>query len=245
EPGGFRADAEDLLPRFGLRLARGLRRGRFSAALGMGRAATALVGRLAASPGVRLAPALGRRGLSALSFLVAALAALVPLDRGTNSEKARRNHDQQSKPAVQRHRNHQELLLRQYRAMPTIAATRQPTVIPTKPPIAAPASVPTMAGPRAQHNTIKRPALNAARRTVPGGLLPVVVGTARKIPSPVVAMRRKRAMSPPPLHPLEAEVMEELWSRGEAPVRAVLEALNGRSERPRAYTTIMTTMGRL
>jgi predicted transcriptional regulator len=58
-------------------------------------------------------------------------------------------------------------------------------------------------------------------------------------------MRRKAPKSPPALHPLEAEVMEELWSRGEAPVRVVLEALNGRSDRARAYTTIMTTMGRL
>jgi predicted transcriptional regulator len=58
-------------------------------------------------------------------------------------------------------------------------------------------------------------------------------------------MRRKRATSPPALHPLETEVMEEVWSRGEAPVRIVLEALNGRSKRTRAYTTIMTTMGRL
>jgi predicted transcriptional regulator len=58
-------------------------------------------------------------------------------------------------------------------------------------------------------------------------------------------MRRKRGTPPPALHVLEAEVMKELWSRGEAPVRVVLEALNERSERSRAYTTIMTTMGRL
>jgi BlaI family transcriptional regulator, penicillinase repressor len=58
-------------------------------------------------------------------------------------------------------------------------------------------------------------------------------------------MRRKRGTPPPALHVLEAEVMKELWSRGEAPGRVVLEALNERSERPRAYTTIMTTMGRL
>jgi predicted transcriptional regulator len=58
-------------------------------------------------------------------------------------------------------------------------------------------------------------------------------------------MRRKNATSPPALYVLEADVMDELWARGEAPVRAVLEALNARSERTRAYTTIMTTMGRL
>lgn len=50
---------------------------------------------------------------------------------------------------------------------------------------------------------------------------------------------------PPPLHPLEREVMEELWSRSPATVRDVLEALNARSERPRAYTTVMTIMRRL
>jgi predicted transcriptional regulator len=50
---------------------------------------------------------------------------------------------------------------------------------------------------------------------------------------------------PPPLHELETEVMEELWSSGEAPVRAVMDALNGRTSRKRAYTTYMTIMARL
>jgi predicted transcriptional regulator len=50
---------------------------------------------------------------------------------------------------------------------------------------------------------------------------------------------------PPPLHELEAEVMEELWSSGEAPVRAVMEALNKRTRKKRAYTTYMTIMARL
>jgi predicted transcriptional regulator len=50
---------------------------------------------------------------------------------------------------------------------------------------------------------------------------------------------------PPPLHELEAEVMEEVWARGEASVRAVMEALNADSNRERAYTTIMTIMARL
>jgi len=49
----------------------------------------------------------------------------------------------------------------------------------------------------------------------------------------------------PPLHELEAEVMEELWSQGEAPVRAVMEALNKRTSKKRAYTTYMTIMARL
>src|ERR1700722_13998845 len=50
---------------------------------------------------------------------------------------------------------------------------------------------------------------------------------------------------PPRLHELEAEVMEELWASGEAPVRDVMEALNRRATKPRAYTTYMTIMGRL
>ena len=39
--------------------------------------------------------------------------------------------------------------------------------------------------------------------------------------------------------------MEELWSQGEAPVRAVMEALNKRTSKKRAYTTYMTIMARL
>jgi predicted transcriptional regulator len=49
----------------------------------------------------------------------------------------------------------------------------------------------------------------------------------------------------PALHELEAEVMEELWSRGEAPVRSVMDALNSRTSKKRAYTTYMTIMARL
>jgi predicted transcriptional regulator len=44
---------------------------------------------------------------------------------------------------------------------------------------------------------------------------------------------------------LEAEVMEELWKSGEAPVRAVMDALNRRTRKKRAYTTYMTIMARL
>jgi predicted transcriptional regulator len=51
--------------------------------------------------------------------------------------------------------------------------------------------------------------------------------------------------APPPLHPLEAEVMEQLWNSGEAPVRAVMDALNKRTTNKRAYTTYMTIMARL
>jgi predicted transcriptional regulator len=50
---------------------------------------------------------------------------------------------------------------------------------------------------------------------------------------------------PPRLHALEAEVMEEIWKRGEACVRAVMEALNAGADKERAYTTIMTIMARL
>jgi predicted transcriptional regulator len=50
---------------------------------------------------------------------------------------------------------------------------------------------------------------------------------------------------PPPLHELEAEVMEELWKSGEAPVRAVMDSLNTGTGKKRAYTTYMTIMARL
>jgi predicted transcriptional regulator len=50
---------------------------------------------------------------------------------------------------------------------------------------------------------------------------------------------------PPPLHALESEVMGQLWTGGEAPVRSVMEALNEHAGRPRAYTTYMTIMARL
>ncbi len=38
--------------------------------------------------------------------------------------------------------------------------------------------------------------------------------------------------------------MDEVWKRGQATVREVLEALN-EHEKPRAYTTVMTIMSRL
>ena len=47
------------------------------------------------------------------------------------------------------------------------------------------------------------------------------------------------------LHDLELLVMEQLWRMGEVPVRSVLDALNGESDRQRAYTTVMTIMSRL
>jgi predicted transcriptional regulator len=63
-----------------------------------------------------------------------------------------------------------------------------------------------------------------------------------------MARRRKSARGKPalpPLHELEAEVMEELWAESEASVRTVMEALNKRASKERAYTTYMTIMARL
>jgi predicted transcriptional regulator len=45
------------------------------------------------------------------------------------------------------------------------------------------------------------------------------------------------------LGPLEAEIMEVVWDRGEVTVRDVHRALE--ASRPIAYTTVMTTLGRL
>jgi predicted transcriptional regulator len=51
--------------------------------------------------------------------------------------------------------------------------------------------------------------------------------------------------APPPLHELETEVMEEMWRVERATVRELMEAINARSRKPRAYTTFMTIMARL
>jgi predicted transcriptional regulator len=64
------------------------------------------------------------------------------------------------------------------------------------------------------------------------------------MPGPRVKTKRTEQV-PPPLHELESEVMEELWRSGEAPVRAVMDALNARTSKKRAYTTYMTIMARL
>jgi predicted transcriptional regulator len=56
----------------------------------------------------------------------------------------------------------------------------------------------------------------------------------------------RNARSPAPaLHDLEAEVMDAVWDLEEASVRAVMDALNPRAPKPRAYTTYMTILGRL
>src|SRR3954471_25099209 len=49
----------------------------------------------------------------------------------------------------------------------------------------------------------------------------------------------------PALHELEAEVMEAVWAQDEATVRQVMEILNAKAAKPRAYTTYMTIMRRL
>ena len=50
---------------------------------------------------------------------------------------------------------------------------------------------------------------------------------------------------PPPLHELEAEVMEVVWERGEVSVREVMRAVNDSAPKDRAYTTYMTILTRL
>ncbi len=56
---------------------------------------------------------------------------------------------------------------------------------------------------------------------------------------------RSNPSVPPALHPLETEIMEEVWGRGEASVRDVQQALNARGDKVRAYTTLLTVMTRL
>ena len=51
--------------------------------------------------------------------------------------------------------------------------------------------------------------------------------------------------APPPLHELEEQVMDEIWRGDEVSVRGVMEALNSRAPKHRAYTTYMTIMTRL
>lgn len=54
--------------------------------------------------------------------------------------------------------------------------------------------------------------------------------------------RRKHSLSEV-LGPLEAEIMDVVWDTGEVTVRDVHQALG--TSRPLAYTTVMTTLGRL
>jgi predicted transcriptional regulator len=55
----------------------------------------------------------------------------------------------------------------------------------------------------------------------------------------------RRSKTPPPLHELEAEVMDVVWEHGEVSIRDVMEELNARTRRDRAYTTFLTAMHRL
>src|SRR5204863_7903965 len=64
--------------------------------------------------------------------------------------------------------------------------------------------------------------------------------------SPTLGRMTRQPTLPPELHELEAEVMEDVWTRDdEVAVREVMEALNKRTKKPRAYTTYMTILGRL
>jgi BlaI family transcriptional regulator, penicillinase repressor len=58
-----------------------------------------------------------------------------------------------------------------------------------------------------------------------------------------MAAARRRQPLASVLGPLEAEVMDIIWDRDEVTVRDVYREL--RRVRPIAYTTVMTTMGRL
>lgn len=55
------------------------------------------------------------------------------------------------------------------------------------------------------------------------------------------------AKIPPPLHELEAEVMDAVWEANgnEVTVREIMDAVNARPGSARAYTTYMTIMRRL
>ncbi len=58
-----------------------------------------------------------------------------------------------------------------------------------------------------------------------------------------MSRRRRQAPLAAVLGPLETEVMEAVWDGGEVTVRDVQKVLT--RQRPLAYTTVMTTMGRL
>jgi predicted transcriptional regulator len=57
-----------------------------------------------------------------------------------------------------------------------------------------------------------------------------------------MAARRKHTLADV-LGPLESEIMDVVWDAGEVTVRDVHRTLN--DNRPIAYTTVMTTLGRL
>lgn len=47
------------------------------------------------------------------------------------------------------------------------------------------------------------------------------------------------------LGPLETEIMELVWAKGQVSVREVVEIINTQSDKNLAYTTVMTIMSRL
>ena len=51
------------------------------------------------------------------------------------------------------------------------------------------------------------------------------------------AMSPREMALPPPLSELESEVMDEVWRQERATVRSVMEVLNNRRAKDRAYTT--------
>jgi predicted transcriptional regulator len=83
--------------------------------------------------------------------------------------------------------------------------------------------------------------VSTAAHGTPGDLAPL---PGIRDPLHFVVMAAKPKI-PPALHELEAEVMEEVWDQSEASVRAVMDALNARTKKPRAYTTYMTILARL
>jgi len=58
-------------------------------------------------------------------------------------------------------------------------------------------------------------------------------------------VRPRTRSAPPALHELEAEIMDEVWRHDETTVKLVMEALNRKAAKKRAYTTYMTVMRRL
>jgi predicted transcriptional regulator len=96
---------------------------------------------------------------------------------------------------------------------------------------------------------VRSGAFDMSARGSPGGPSTIARSTCPTVPSSAKRLHYvvmdAQTNIPPPLHELEAEVMGEVWSQGEASVRAVMDALNARTKKPRAYTTYMTIMARL
>ena len=76
-------------------------------------------------------------------------------------------------------------------------------------------------------------------------LLAAYLALPRPSPPTTLDLHVSRPAAPPPLHEVEAEVMEAVWNRGEASIREVMDDLNAGPGKDRAYTTFMTVMARL